>query len=628
MRSELRGGGRRRSCARRATGSPRVGYGEAGRRRRGPPPRLPAPPARVGGGVRAGADARGARAWCGRAGSRRPGRRYLAPDGDGSSATVEPHSGRTATTCACSPRPSRAGRAPARALAGRGRPRARAGCGSCWTRCAGRASRWPPCSMPMGGRVIAPVGRLTDAIEHVAATDDLSLRVGASGDDEVGRLGAPLRRHARGAAALATRWTGPPPRSASSWPTPRTSCARRSRAYARTSVLLSEGAVTDPEGAAAGCWSTSSHQADELSALVTDVVELARGDQRGREPEDVRLDSHLAEEAVVRARLHAPAGRGCGPTWSRVAVEGVPDRLARALNNLLDNAVKHSPTGAPVEVTLRGGNLEVRDHGLAPHRRPRAFFDRFSAATPRRAQGGSGLGLAIVRQVVDAHGATVEAATPPAAGSSSGSPSRRLMRPRAACLFGLPNFARGLGVRFGKNGGNRTGSPIPSRLGATNERHIQHLRRSRRPQRASAGLTAAPAVADARPLHARAPGRARAALPPGGGGPRRLRDRGHERRHAARLGGRGLRPMDVDRVLDPQGDLPLRARGRARCALPLDRPRRAPRPPERSAPAGDAAVGLRAAVNAVLHRLSGRCSERRSGTRSGPASWRATCSTT
>jgi two-component system sensor histidine kinase MprB len=101
-----------------------------------------------------------------------------------------------------------------------------------------------------------------------------------------------------------------------------------------------------------------------------------------------------------------------------VAVEGVPDRLARALNNLLDNAVKHSPAGAPVEVTLRGGRLEVRDHGDGiPAADLDHVFDRFHRGANARDRHGSGLGLAIVRQVVEAHGGTVTARNAPDGGA-------------------------------------------------------------------------------------------------------------------------------------------------------------------------------------------------------------------
>jgi two-component system sensor histidine kinase MprB len=91
-------------------------------------------------------------------------------------------------------------------------------------------------------------------------------------------------------------------------------------------------------------------------------------------------------------------------------VQGVPDRLDRAVSNLLDNAAKWSPPGATVDVRLRRGELLVRDHGPGFEDADLPFvFDRFYRASEARKLPGSGLGLAIVRQVADAHGASVQA---------------------------------------------------------------------------------------------------------------------------------------------------------------------------------------------------------------------------
>jgi len=156
-------------------------------------------------------------------------------------------------------------------------------------------------------------------------------------------------------------------------------------------------------------------QTEELSALVADLIELARGDQPVAETEDVRLDA-LVAEAIARAQRHAPTVR-FEADLDAVAVDGVPDRLARAVNNLLDNAAKFSPPDGEVAVTLRGGTLTVRDHGPGvpaadlPH-----IFDRFFRAGNARTTTGSGLGLAIVRQVADRHGGDVGAAPAPGGG--------------------------------------------------------------------------------------------------------------------------------------------------------------------------------------------------------------------
>jgi two-component system sensor histidine kinase MprB len=83
----------------------------------------------------------------------------------------------------------------------------------------------------------------------------------------------------------------------------------------------------------------------------------------------------------------------------------------RAIANLLDNAVKWGPRGGPVEVFVRDGRLDVRDHGpgIDPEDLPHVF-DRFYRARDARGLPGSGLGLAIVRQVADTHGGSVRAA--------------------------------------------------------------------------------------------------------------------------------------------------------------------------------------------------------------------------
>ena len=87
-----------------------------------------------------------------------------------------------------------------------------------------------------------------------------------------------------------------------------------------------------------------------------------------------------------------------------------PVLLERAVSNLLDNAVKYSPDGAPIEVTVRGGEVVVADHGpgIADVDLPRVF-DRFYRAATARSKPGAGLGLAIVREAAEAHGGTASA---------------------------------------------------------------------------------------------------------------------------------------------------------------------------------------------------------------------------
>ncbi len=147
---------------------------------------------------------------------------------------------------------------------------------------------------------------------------------------------------------------------------------------------------------------------DELTALVGDVVELARGARPGGEPGDVRLDE-IVESFIERTRRRAP-GLTIEARLEPTLVRGEPDRIARAVNNVLDNARKWSPPDGLIEVEVHDGVFSVRDHGPGFRAEDLPFvFDRFHRAKDARGKPGSGLGLAIVRQAAEAHGGFAQA---------------------------------------------------------------------------------------------------------------------------------------------------------------------------------------------------------------------------
>jgi two-component system sensor histidine kinase MprB len=153
-----------------------------------------------------------------------------------------------------------------------------------------------------------------------------------------------------------------------------------------------------------------------LTALVGDIVELARGSAPAGEPGDVALDAIVAE-AVQRTGRRAPkleVRTRLEPT----IVRGDEARIGRAVTNLLDNARKWSAPDGLVEVELHDGVLTVRDHGPGFHDEDLPFvFDRFHRAKDARSKPGSGLGLAIVRETAQAHGGSVQAANAPGGGA-------------------------------------------------------------------------------------------------------------------------------------------------------------------------------------------------------------------
>jgi two-component system, OmpR family, sensor histidine kinase MprB len=156
---------------------------------------------------------------------------------------------------------------------------------------------------------------------------------------------------------------------------------------------------------------------DELTALVGDVVELARGAKPSDALDDVRLDEIVAA-LVGRAAARAGTDVRFELRLEPCVIAGEPDRISRAVTNLLDNARKWSPAGGAVEVGLQDGTLTVRDHGpgFVPEDLPHVF-ERFYRADGARGMPGSGLGLAIVRQAAEAHGGWVEARNAPGGGA-------------------------------------------------------------------------------------------------------------------------------------------------------------------------------------------------------------------
>ena len=247
--------------------------------------------------------------------------------------------------------------------------------------------------------VLRPVRRLTRAAETITATGNLTERVVVGGDDELGRL--------------ATRFNGMLAALEESVGRQRRLVADASHELrtpltaARTNVdLVREGKLPDEEVRPA--LDEASVELDSLTSLVSDLVELARGEERKLRLEDVALDD-LVSSAVERAKARAP-GATFVMSLAPVHVRVDPVLVERAVGNLLDNAVKYSPPGAPIEVSVREGEVVVADHGpgIAEEDLPR-IFDRFYRAAAARAKPGAGLGLAIVREAAEAHGGAATA---------------------------------------------------------------------------------------------------------------------------------------------------------------------------------------------------------------------------
>lgn len=259
----------------------------------------------------------------------------------------------------------------------------------------------------VGRTGLRPVARLTAATERVARTDDLT-PIPVTGDDELARLTESFNTMLRALAESRDRQRRLVADAGHELRTPLTSL--------RTNMELliasqRPGAPPISEQDMAELRSDVIAQIEELSNLVGDLVDLAREDA----PENVyeRVDlGEVAERALERARRRR-TGLEFVAELRPWFVYGYEAGLERAILNVLDNAAKWNPVGAPVLVTMREtalGLLELTvddaGPGIPPAERE-LVFERFYRTTASRSMPGSGLGLAIVKQVVTKHGGTI-----------------------------------------------------------------------------------------------------------------------------------------------------------------------------------------------------------------------------
>ncbi|MFJ4848561.1 sensor histidine kinase [Streptomyces sp. NPDC088733] len=253
----------------------------------------------------------------------------------------------------------------------------------------------------VAGRVLRPVRQLTDTVEHITATQDLTARIDVHGRDEIARLARSFAAMMAAVEESVTAQRRLVSDASHELRTPLTSITTNLE-------LLSEGpGVADPQAPA--LVEQARTQTRELRDLVNDLVELARHGQQHLHTEDTRLDL-LAERVVARIARRGPQAT-LRTDLAPCLVHADPDALERALGNLVDNAVKWSPDGGQVLVRVApDGTVTVTDQGPGIPADDLPFvFDRFYRSPTARSLPGSGLGLAIVKQVAEMHGGRVTA---------------------------------------------------------------------------------------------------------------------------------------------------------------------------------------------------------------------------
>ena len=271
--------------------------------------------------------------------------------------------------------------------------------------------------MAIAARAMRPVSALTATAREIAATGDPSQRMPEpKADDEVGELARTLEQMLRSLDAARAE---------------REAAMKKQREFVAdashelrtllTSVLanleLLEASLREPSHEEDRVMVDSALRSSRrMSRLVADLLLLARADA-GRVGQHRRCDlaeiagNAAAEVAAVLGDRELVIDNG-----RPLEVDGNPDELHRMVLNLLDNAVRHTPPGARVELRLsRSGDdavVEVADDGPGiPAGLRDQVFDRFvrgDGPADTAVGGGSGLGLAIVRAVATSHGGSVE----------------------------------------------------------------------------------------------------------------------------------------------------------------------------------------------------------------------------
>jgi len=250
------------------------------------------------------------------------------------------------------------------------------------------------------GRAIArPIEKLTTFAEQVSSGERSPAVPATSGGREVDRLARALdsmRRQLEGrpfvetfAADLSHELKNPV------------------AAVRASAEVLEEGAIDDPERARHFVHRIR-EAAGRIEHLLHDLVSLAHIEARGAETlAPIDFTDLVRQQLVIlgenSARVHFESTDG-------LRVRGDAPWLARAVNNLIENAVRHSPENSLVQARLTrdesGVRLSIKNEGEVIARVRQQLFRRF--VTTRTKTGGSGLGLAIVRAVAEAHGGHAE----------------------------------------------------------------------------------------------------------------------------------------------------------------------------------------------------------------------------
>ena len=246
----------------------------------------------------------------------------------------------------------------------------------------------------VAGRVVRPVRRLTEAAKRVAETQNVDQPIDVKRDDEFGQLASSFNEM-MGALSLSREQQHRLVTDAShELRTPITSL--------RTNLEYMQRNSSIEEDERRLILDDVLFELDELTGLVTELVDLATDQHHMGEAECIELDE-LVDAVVQRHRRRTSYNIVYTATSSQIIA--APALVERAVSNMVDNALKWNPPDSSVQVRVENGSVIVSDSGPGiPVEEHEQVFERFYRTEGARSFPGSGLGLSIVRHVAESFG--------------------------------------------------------------------------------------------------------------------------------------------------------------------------------------------------------------------------------